>query len=42
MSSRFLAVLIASLLGKALLAIVFADIEPQYDERQFLRFGNDI
>lgn len=42
MSSRFLAVLIVSLLGKALLAVVFGDIEPQYDERQFLRFGNDI
>ena len=42
MSSRFCAVLIVSLLGKALLAFWFADIAPQYDERQFLRFGNDV
>ena len=42
MSSRFGALLLASLLVKALLAVVFADIAPQYDERQFLRFGNDV
>ena len=42
MSARFCAVLLVSLVVKALLAFAVSDIAPQYDERQFLRFATDV
>ena len=41
MSPAFVVVLAVSLVLKAVLAIAAADIEPRYDERQFLRFAQE-
>ena len=41
MSSAMMGVLWTSLLLKGVLAIAVADIEPRYDERQFLRFAQE-
>ena len=41
MSSSFVGVLWLSLILKAVLAIAASDLEPRYDERQFLRFAQE-
>ena len=41
MSSAFVGVLWMSLILKAVLAIAASDLEPRYDERQFLYFAQE-